>query len=102
MNADMLVSEVLVIDDFVETLKKNGIWHAMSTERQVGRVRHLGEDHLTPTEVGKLASRTKVKRVVLTHLILTGNDDADRHHYVDEVQKFYSGPVDLAKDLKQF
>ena len=101
-NADMLVSEVLVIDDFVEALKKNRTWDAMSTERQVGRVRHLSEDHLTPAEVGKLASRAEVKRVVLTHLILTGNDDADRHHYVDEVKKFYSGPVDLAKDLKEF
>jgi L-ascorbate metabolism protein UlaG (beta-lactamase superfamily) len=29
-NADMLVSEVLVIDDFVEALKKNGTWDAMS------------------------------------------------------------------------
>jgi hypothetical protein len=47
-------------------------------------------------------SRAEVKRVVLTHLILTGNDDADRHHYVDEVKRFYSGPIDLAKDLKQF
>jgi ribonuclease BN (tRNA processing enzyme) len=101
-NADVLVSEVLVIDDFVETLKKNGTWDAMSTERQAGRVRHLSEDHLTPAEVGKLASRAEVKRLVLTHLILTGNDDVDSHHYVDEVKKFYSGPVDLAKDLKQF
>jgi hypothetical protein len=88
----MLVSEVLVVDDFVEALKKNGTWDAMSTERQVGRVRHLSEDHLTPMEVGKLASRAEVKR---------GNDDADTHHYVGEVKKFYSGPVDLAKDLKQ-
>jgi len=67
-NADMLVSEVLVIDDFVEALKKNGTWDATSIERQVGRVRHLSEDHLTPAEVGKLASRAEVKRVVLTHL----------------------------------
>ena len=93
-NADMLVSEVLVIDDFVEALKKNGTWDAMSTERQVGRVRHLSEDHLTPAEVGKLASRAEVKRVVLTHLILTGNNDADRHHYVDEVKKFVCGHAD--------
>jgi ribonuclease BN (tRNA processing enzyme) len=100
--ADILVSEVLVVDDFVEALKKNGTWDAMSIERQVGRVRHLSEDHVTPMEVGKLASRAEVKRVVLTHLILTGNDDADTHHYIDEVKKFYSGPVDLAKDLKQF
>jgi hypothetical protein len=47
----MLVSEVLVIDDFVEALKKNGTWDAMSTERQVGRVRHLSEDHLTPRKL---------------------------------------------------
>ena len=73
---------------------------AMSTERQVGRVRHLSEDHLTPTGVGKLAPRAQVKRVVLTHLMLTGSDDADRHHtgiimrtgiiiYINEVKKFY-------------
>jgi ribonuclease BN (tRNA processing enzyme) len=62
----------------------------------------LSEDHLTPEEVGKLASRAKVKRVVLTHMILAGDDDADLRHYADGVNKFYSGPVDLAKDLKQF
>ena len=49
-----------------------------------------------------MASRAKVKRVVLTHMILTGDDDADLRHYADGVKKFYSGPVDLAKDLKQF
>lgn len=48
-----------------------------------------------------MAPRAQVKRVVLTHLMLTGNGDADRHHYA-EVKKFYSGPVDLARDLKQF
>jgi len=52
-----------------------------------------------------LAPRAQVKRVVLTHLMLTGNGDADRHHdrhHYAEVKKFYSGPVDLARDLKQF
>ncbi len=101
-NADILVSEVLIIDDFLAILRKNGTWDAMSAERQVGVVRHLGEDHLTPEEVGKLASRAQVKRVVLSHVILTGDDDVDSRHYVDRVKKFYSGPVDLAKDLKQF
>jgi len=37
-----------------------------------------------------------------THLILTGDDDPDAHHYLDAVKKFYSGSVDLAGDLKQF
>jgi hypothetical protein len=35
-------------------------------------------------------------------MILAGDDDADLRHYADGVNKFYSGPVDLAKDLKQF
>ncbi len=100
--ADMLVSEVLVVDDLVAILKKNGVWDKMSAERQAGLIRHLSEDHLTPEEVGQLASRAGVKRVVLTHMVLTGNDDADAHHYIDRVKKFYSGPVDLAKDLKRF
>lgn len=100
--ADLLVSEVLIIDDLVAGLKKSGIWDKMTAERQAGLVRHLGEDHLTPEEVGKLASRAGVKRVILTHMILTGDDDADSRHYVEGVRKFYPGPVDLAKDLKQF
>jgi ribonuclease BN (tRNA processing enzyme) len=70
--ADMLVSEVLIIDDLLAILKKNGMWDKMSTDRQVGLVRHLREDHLTPEQVGKLASRADVKRVVLTHTLLTG------------------------------
>jgi ribonuclease BN (tRNA processing enzyme) len=100
--ADMLVSEVLVTDDLVAVWKKGGTWEQMSRERQLGVVKHLTEEHLAPEEVGKLASRAHVKRVVLTHLILSGNDDADMHHYIDSVKKFYSGPVEVAKDLKQF
>jgi ribonuclease BN (tRNA processing enzyme) len=72
---------------------------AMSTERQVGRVRHLSEDHLTPTGVGKLAPRAQVKRVVLTHLMLTGNRGQASLCGGEEV---LFGSVDLARDLKQF
>jgi ribonuclease BN (tRNA processing enzyme) len=100
--ADILVSGVLVVDDLVASLKMNGIWDKMPAARRIGLVRHLREDHLAPEEVGKLASCADVKRVVLTHLILTGDDDADTRHYLDGVRKFYAGPVDLAKDLKQF
>jgi ribonuclease BN (tRNA processing enzyme) len=105
--ADMLVSEVLVVDDQVAVWKRNGAWDKLPLERQLGVVKHLNEEHLSPDEVGKLASRAHVKSVVLTHLILTGNDDADMHHadmhhYVDSVKKFYSGPVEIAKDLKRF
>src|SRR5262249_61768741 len=100
--ADMLVSAVLGVADLVAILKKNGVWDKMSADRQAGLIRHLSEDHLTPEEVGQLASRAGVKRVVLTHMILTGDDDADSHHYIDGVKRFYSGPVDLAKDLKRF
>jgi ribonuclease BN (tRNA processing enzyme) len=100
--ADMLVSEVLVVDDIVAAWKKSGDWNKLSPERQQGVARHLMEEHLAPEEVGKIASHAHVKRVVLTHLILTGNDEADVHHYVDSVKKFYSGPIDVAKDLKRF
>jgi ribonuclease BN (tRNA processing enzyme) len=100
--ADILVSEVSVVDDLLAMLKKSGMWEKMPAGRQAGLFRHLRDDHLTPEEVGELASRAEVKRVVLTHTLLTGNDDADTRHYLDGVKKFYSGPVELAKDLKQF
>jgi ribonuclease BN (tRNA processing enzyme) len=51
---------------------------------------------LLPDEVGKLAARANVKAVVLTHL----NDNYVRH--VEEVKKYFSGQVFIAKDMMEF
>jgi len=52
------------------------------------------EGHLGPDEVGRVASRAGVARVVLTHLDPT-TEEAD---LPGQVQQFYSGPVERAED----
>ena len=51
-------------------------------------------DHLTPIEVGRLASRSKVRRVILTHLYPAAIE-AD---LVGQVQEVFSGQVEKAVD----
>jgi ribonuclease BN (tRNA processing enzyme) len=100
-NADILVSEVTSVDDVVESLKSNGRWQAMSAKEQQDFVRHGVEEHLTPDQVGKMATRAGVKSVVLTHFGPRPGSD-DYTPWGEEVKKHFSGQVHLAKDLMEF
>jgi ribonuclease BN (tRNA processing enzyme) len=62
----------------------------------------MHEEHVTPEDVGKMATKAGVKTVVMTHLgpTVTPNDDYQR--YVYEAKKYFSGNIALAKDLMQF
>jgi ribonuclease BN (tRNA processing enzyme) len=57
---------------------------------------HMVEEHLSPTQVGQLARDAKVKQLVLSHLV--GADPED----IDEIKKWYSGPVTVGEDLQVF
>jgi len=54
----------------------------------------------SPEDVGQIAEGAAVKSVVLSHL--TWKADDDYSSWVDEVKKHFSGPVLIAKDLKEF
>src|SRR5712691_8861240 len=101
-DADILVTEVSSTDGVVEVFKRNGVWQTKTPAEQEGFIRHMNEEHVTPEDVGKMAAKAGVKTVVLTHLgpTVTLNDDYQR--YVDEVKKYFSGHIVLAKDLMQF
>jgi ribonuclease BN (tRNA processing enzyme) len=100
--ADVLVSEVIVVEDFKQTLIKNGTWQVRTPSEQQATLRHLTEDLLTPEEVGKMATNAGVKTVILTHLHPTINDKDDYSRYAALVNKYYKGRVLVAKDLMQF
>jgi len=40
----------------------------MTPEQQASSIRHQKEEHITPEEIGKMATTAGVKTVVLTHL----------------------------------
>jgi ribonuclease BN (tRNA processing enzyme) len=63
---------------------------------------HLSTHHLTPEEIGKMASEAKVGRVVITHLVASRKPDVAIDSYVAEIHKSYSGPVEIADDLGRY
>jgi ribonuclease BN (tRNA processing enzyme) len=63
---------------------------------------HLVTQHLTPDEVGKLAARAKVKRLVITHYVAGGTGEVEKAHYLATIRKQYAGPAQVANDLERF
>jgi ribonuclease BN (tRNA processing enzyme) len=100
--ADLLVTEVTLVEDVVEVLKKNGAWQSKTAAEQEAWIRHMNDEHVTPEQVGQMAAAAGVKTVVMTHFSPTANPKDDYKRYVDGARKFFSGPILLAKDLMQF
>jgi ribonuclease BN (tRNA processing enzyme) len=100
--ADMLVTEVTAVEDVIDVFKRSGTWDVKTPDEQAGWIRHMKEEHVTPEDVGKMATKAGVKSVVLTHLSPTTDREDDYKRYADGVKKVYSGPVAVAKDLSKF
>src|SRR6516165_1820002 len=98
--ADLLVSEANSIEQRMQDLVRSGQWQVMTAEEQARIKRQMAEGHLSTEDVGKIAARAAVKSVVLSHL--TWKTDADYSTWADGVKKHFSGPVLIARDLKQF
>jgi ribonuclease BN (tRNA processing enzyme) len=100
-DADVLVSEVVSVDDIKEARTRDGRWQAMSPKEQQEFIRHMIEEHITPEQIGKMATRANVKTVILSHLTQRPDSD-DYTAWADEVRKHFSGQVLIAEDLKEF
>ncbi|HLH89082.1 MAG TPA: MBL fold metallo-hydrolase [Xanthobacteraceae bacterium] len=100
--ADVLVTEVTVIDDVLALFKKSDAWRAKTEAEQKGWIRHMQEEHVSPQYVAELAAKAGVKTIVMTHLSPSTDPNDDYHRFVDEAKKHFSGEVVVAKDLMQF
>ena len=63
--------------------------------------RHMNTEHLTPQELGKLATQAGVKVVVLTHFV-PGDDIQDMTQFTRGVQSNFSGVVIPGQDLMEY
>ena len=84
----------------MQDLMRSGQWQVMTAEEQARIKRQMAEGHLSTEDVGKIAARAAVKTVVLSHLTWKADDDYST--WADEVKRNFSGPVLIAKDLKEF
>jgi ribonuclease BN (tRNA processing enzyme) len=100
--ADVYVTEVTSPDDIVARFKQNGDWQAKTPTEQEGLLHHLHEEHMTPADVGRMATKAGAKAVVMTHLSPSADPNDDYQRYIDEAKQYFSGPITLAKDLMRF
>lgn len=101
--ADLLLAEVNSIDDRKQAMIEDGRWQAMSERERAGILQQAAQGHLTPEAVGQMASRAKVKTVVLTHLTYRLPPNTENYApWAEEVKKYFFGQVLVAKDLMEF
>jgi ribonuclease BN (tRNA processing enzyme) len=100
--ADVLVTEVTVVDDVIALFRRSGAWQAKTEDEQKGWIRHMEEEHVSPRYIGELAQKAGIKTVILTHLSPSIDPKDDYQRLADEVKKYFSGEVVIAKDLMQF
>lgn len=98
--ADLLVTETSSCQGRMQEMLEDGRWQAMSPAEQAGITRQMTQGHMTLDEIGELAARANVKTVVLSHL--THKRDGDYTSWAEEVKKYFSGQVLVAKDLMEF
>lgn len=97
-NADLLVCEVMDRVAIATALRTMPLTPAA----RAGFLRHMDLDHLTPAEVGGIATRAHVKALVLTHLVPGRDAEHSNAGYLAGIQDIYSGPVVVANDGDRF
>lgn len=99
--ADLLVTSTSSCEDRKQGMIKDGRWQAMTPAEQEGIMQQATQGHMTLELIGKLASRAKVKTVVLSHLTQRFGSD-DYTPWAEEVKKQFFGEVLVAEDLMEF
>jgi ribonuclease BN (tRNA processing enzyme) len=100
LGVDILFSEMIDVEATLANERRNNPERSQAARDELKL--HLVTQHLTPDEVGKLAARAKVKRLVITHYVAGGTGEAEKAQYLATIRKQYAGPAQVANDLEQF
>jgi ribonuclease BN (tRNA processing enzyme) len=98
--SDMLVSEVIDLDRLLAQIKVTR--RDATPEMLADMSKHLGTHHLLAADLGAMAARAKVGRVVLTHFAIPGPLAESERDLRAGIRQYYAGPLDLARDLSSF
>ena len=99
--ADLLVTETSSCEDRKQAMIKDGRWQAMTPAEQEGIMQQATQGHMSLDDIATMATRAKVKTVVLSHLTQRFGTQ-DYTPWAEEVKKNFSGEVLVAKDLMEF
>lgn len=99
-NVDLLISEMMDVEHTVNLVKR---MNPMMPAQALGHMQqHLSKHHLVPADVGQLATKAKVKKLVVTHMAPGLVTPAEFEKYTNEVAEFYKGDITIANDLDRF
>jgi ribonuclease BN (tRNA processing enzyme) len=98
-DADLLVTE-LADPKFAETFAARGPDPQPKRAREMHE--HMVNHHISPDQVGQMAARAKVHRVLITHLVAGRDPDVDTAPLVAGVRKWFDGSVEIARDLDRY
>lgn len=102
--ADVLVSEVCLCSERspAPKAKRGGTAERPPDGLDAQQDFHLTHEHLSPEEVGTIATRAHVRTVILTHYVPGDDEETDVSQYTSGVKKTFSGAVIAARDLFEF
>ena len=97
--ADLLVSEMM---DLHGTFARIRRLTGKAVDTNTSNAQHLARHHLSPEQVGELAGRAGVKRLVVTHIVPGDFTSAQEEEYRAAIRRHYRGAVSFASDLEKF
>lgn len=100
LGSDMLVTEVIDLERLLAQIKETR--RDATPETLSNMSKHLATHHLLANDIGAMAARAKVGRVVLTHFAIPGLLAESEPELRGGVRQFYTGPLELARDLSSF
>ena len=92
--SDVLVSEVCDIDSIQQAL----VATVGRGQKLDALMAHMHDEHLSPEDVGRMATAAGVKRVVLTHFV--AGPGANPDGIAAKVRAYFKGDVIAGKDLE--
>ena len=98
--ADLLVGELIDADIIVNRLRARN--PDMSDKALQQMSQHFTEHHLTPEDLGELASRAGVKQLVAVHIPFHTKSAGEDAKYVKRISAKFSGSVTISEDLAEY
>ncbi|RBP47187.1 MBL fold metallo-hydrolase [Arenicella xantha] len=98
--ADMLISEMMDIPAVLDIIRKV---NPNMPQRQLDAIEwHFRAHHVLPHQVGEMAAKAGVERVVVTHMVPNIRDEAMAERYRAEIAEGFDGDIEIANDLDRF
>lgn len=98
--ADLLVGELFDADIVINHLRARN--PDMSDKALQQMSQHFTEHHLTPEDLGELASRAGVKQLVAVHIPFHTKSAGEDAKYVKRISAKFSGSVTISEDLAAY